>query len=127
MNGDAYLSVCKKMMQKFPKAKKIAVTLRGSISASHNSWAGILYDGKKMFKSKDYQITHIVDRVGAGDSFMGGLIYGILNNPKDDQTSLDFAVAASCLKHTIKGDANLVSVDEVNKLMNGDSSGRINR
>ena len=97
------------------------------ISASHNSWAGILYDGKKMFKSKDYQITHIVDRVGAGDSFMGGLIYGILNNPTDDQTSLDFAVAASCLKHTIKGDANLVSVDEVNKLMNGDSSGRVNR
>ena len=80
-----------------------------------------------MFKSKYYQITHIVDRVGAGDSFMGGLIYGILNNPKDDQTSLDFAVAASCLKHTIKGDANLVSVDEVNKLMNGDSSGRVNR
>ena len=80
-----------------------------------------------MFKSKDYQITHIVDRVGAGDSFMGGLIYGILNNSSDDQTSLDFAVAASCLKHTIKGDANLVSVDEVNKLMNGDSSGRVNR
>ena len=127
MNGDAYLSVCKEMMQKFPKAEKIAVTLRGSISASHNSWAGILYDGKKMFKSKDYQITHIVDRVGAGDSFMGGLIYGILNNPSDDQTSLDFAVAASCLKHTIKGDANLVTVDEINKLMNGDSSGRVNR
>lgn len=127
INGDAYLSVCKKMMQKFPKAEKIAITLRGSISASHNSWAGILYDGKKIFKSKEYQITHIVDRVGAGDSFMGGLIYGILNNPKDDQASLDFAVAASCLKHTIKGDFNLVSVDEVNKLMNGDSSGRVNR
>ena len=127
INGDAYLSVCKEMMKKFPKAEKIAITLRGSISASHNSWAGILYDGKKMFKSKEYQITHIVDRVGAGDSFMGGLIYGILNNPKDDQASLDFAVAASCLKHTIKGDFNLVSVDEVNKLMNGDSSGRVNR
>ena len=79
INGDAYLSVCKEMMKKFPKAEKIAITLRGSISASHNSWAGILYDGKKMFKSKDYNITHIVDRLGAGDSFMGGLIYGILN------------------------------------------------
>ena len=127
INGDAYLSVCKEMMKKFPKAEKIAITLRGSISASHNSWAGILYDGKKMFKSKDYQITHIVDRVGAGDSFMGGLIYGILNYPNDDQVALDFAVAASCLKHTIKGDANLVSIDEVEKLMNGDNSGRVNR
>ena len=127
INGDAYLSVCKEMMKKFPKAEKIAITLRGSISASHNSWAGILYDGKKMFKSKDYNITHIVDRVGAGDSFMGGLIYGILNYPNDDQVALDFAVAASCLKHTIKGDANLVSIDEVEKLMNGDNSGRVNR
>ena len=127
INGDAYLSVCKEMMKKFPKAEKIAITLRGSISASHNSWAGILYDGKKMFKSKDYNITHIVDRVGAGDSFMGGLIYGILNYPNDDQAALDFAVAASCLKHTIKGDSNLASIDEVEKLMNGDSSGRVNR
>ncbi len=127
INGDAYLSVCKEMMKKFPKAEKIAITLRGSISASHNSWAGILYDGKKMFKSKDYNITHIVDRVGAGDSFMGGFIYGILNYPNDNQVALDFAVAASCLKHTIKGDANLVSIDEVEKLMNGDNSGRVNR
>lgn len=127
INGDAYLSVCKEMMKKFPKAEKIAITLRGSISASHNSWAGILYDGKKMFKSKDYNITHIVDRVGAGDSFMGGLIYGILNYPNDDQAALDFAVAASCLKHTIKGDSNLASIDEVEKLINGDSSGRVNR
>ena len=127
INGDAYLSVCKEMMKKFPRAEKIAITLRGSISASHNSWAGILYDGKKMFKSKDYNITHIVDRVGAGDSFMGGLIYGILNYPNDNQVALDFAVAASCLKHTIKGDANLVSIDEVEKLMNGDNSGRVNR
>ena len=127
VNPDAFLSVCKEMMKKFPKAKKIAITLRGSISASHNSWSGILYDGKKMFKSKNYQITNIVDRVGAGDSFMGALIYGILNYTNDDQTSLDFAVAASCLKHSIKGDANLVSIEEVERLMNGDSSGRINR
>ena len=115
------------MQQKFPKSKKVIITLRGSISASHNIWSGVLFDGKKMFKSKEYQITHIVDRVGGGDSFMGGLIYGLINFPEDDQTALDFAVAASCLKHTIKGDANLVTIAEVQKLMNGDVSGRVVR
>ena len=74
-----------------------------------------------------YQITHIVDRVGGGDSFMGGLIYGLLKYPNDDQKALDFASAASCLKHTIKGDANLVTVEEVEKLMMGDASGRVVR
>mgnify|MGYP005631483859 FL=1 len=127
MNSEAFLSVCNQMMKKFPKAKKIIITLRGSISASHNSWAGILYDGKKMYKSIQYQITDIVDRIGGGDSFMGGLIYGFLNYPNEDQKALDFAVAASCLKHTIKGDVNLVKVEEVEKLMNGNSSGRVNR
>jgi 2-dehydro-3-deoxygluconokinase len=87
----------------------------------------VLYDGSTMFESKQYQITHIVDRVGGGDSFMGGLIYGLLTYPNDDQNALDFAVAASCLKHTIKGDANLVTVDEVAKLMGGDASGRVAR
>jgi 2-dehydro-3-deoxygluconokinase len=127
MNSEAFLSVCNQMMKKFPKAKKIIITLRGSISASHNSWAGILYDGKKMYESIQYQITDIVDRIGGGDSFMGGLIYGLLNYPNEDQKALDFAVAASSLKHTIKGDVNLVKVEEVEKLMNGNSSGRVNR
>ena len=127
INSEAFLSVCDQMMKKFPRAKKIIITLRGSISASHNSWAGILYDGKKMYKSIQYQITDIVDRIGGGDSFMGGLIYGFLNYPNEDQKALDFAVAASCLKHTIKGDVNLVKVEEVEKLMNGNSSGRVNR
>mgnify|MGYP000070502462 FL=1 len=127
MNSEAFLSVCNQMMKKFPKAKKIIITLRGSISASHNSWAGILYDGKKMYESIQYQITDIVDRIGGGDSFMGGLIYGFLNYPNEDQKALDFAAAASCLKHTIKGDVNLVKVEEVEKLMNGNSSGRVNR
>ena len=127
MNSEAFLSVCNQMMKKFPKAKKIIITLRGSISASHNSWAGILYDGKKMYESIQYQITDIVDRIGGGDSFMGGLIYGFLNYPNEDQKALDFAVAASSLKHTIKGDVNLVKVEEVEKLMNGNSSGRVNR
>ena len=114
------------MMEKFPRAKKVITTLRGSISASHNTWAGVMYDGKKMYKSPTYQITHIVDRVGGGDSFMGGLIYG-LNTYNDDQKALEFAVAASCLKHTIYGDANLVTVAEVEKLMEGDASGRVAR
>jgi len=127
INSEAFLSVCDQMMKKFPRAKKIIITLRGSISASHNSWAGILYDGKKMYESIQYQITDIVDRIGGGDSFMGGLIYGFLNYPNEDQKALDFAVAASSLKHTIKGDVNLVKVEEVEKLMNGNSSGRVNR
>jgi 2-dehydro-3-deoxygluconokinase len=86
-----------------------------------------LYDGSTLFKSPEYQITHIVDRVGGGDSFMGGLIYGLLTFPDNDQHALDFAVAASCLKHTIMGDANLVTVEEVEKLMGGDASGRVSR
>ena len=123
----AFLSVCQQMMEKFPRAKKVITTLRGSISASHNTWAGVLYDREKMYETRQYQITDIVDRVGGGDSFMGGLIYGLLTYPEDDQNALDFAVAASCLKHTIKGDANLVTVSEVEKLMGGDASGRVAR
>ena len=127
VKAEAFLSVCKQMMAKFPRAKKVITTLRGSISASHNTWAGVLYDGKKMYETRQYQITDIVDRVGGGDSFMGGLIYGLLQYPDDDQNALDFAVAASCLKHTVKGDANLVTVEEVQKLAGGDASGRVAR
>ena len=127
VKAEAFLSVCQQMMKKFPNAKKVITTLRGSISASHNTWAGVLYDGETMFKSPEYQITDIVDRVGGGDSFMGGLIYGLLKYPEDDQNALNFAVAASCLKHTIMGDANLATVSEVEKLMGGDASGRVAR
>ncbi|MDA9069259.1 sugar kinase [Algibacter sp.] len=127
VKAEAFLSVCQQMMTKFPRAKKVITTLRGSISASHNTWAGVLYDGNNMYETRQYQITDIVDRVGGGDSFMGGLIYGLLKYPEDDQNALDFAVAASCLKHTIKGDANLVSIAEVEKLMGGDASGRVAR
>ena len=80
-----------------------------------------------MYESKQYQITNIVDRVGGGDSFMAGLIYALLNYPNEDQRALDFSVAASCLKHTIQGDVNLVTVQEIEKLMGGDVSGRVNR
>jgi 2-dehydro-3-deoxygluconokinase len=123
----AYESVGKQLMAKFPKAKKVIITLRGSISASHNSWSGVLWDGKQLFQAPNYQITHIIDRVGGGDSFMGGLIYGLNTYEGDDQKALNFAVAASCLKHTIKGDFNQVTVDEVEKLMGGDASGRVSR
>ncbi len=127
VKAEAFLSVCQQMMEKFPRAKKVITTLRGSISASHNTWAGVLYDGKTMYESPTYQITHIVDRVGGGDSFMGGLIYGLKKYANDDQKALNFAVAASCLKHTIKGDANLATVEEVEKLLSGDASGRVAR
>lgn len=127
VSAEAYKSVSEQIMQQFPRCKKVITTLRGSVSASHNSWSGVLWDGKTLFEAPTYQITHIVDRVGGGDSFMGGLIYGLLTWPGNDQKALNFAVAASCLKHTIYGDYNRVSVDEVIKLMEGDASGRVAR
>ena len=120
-------SVCTQMMAKFPRAKKVIITLRGSINANHNTWGGVLFADGKLYESKRYDITHIVDRVGGGDSFMGGLINGLLTYTGDDQRALEFAVAASCLKHTIYGDFNLVSVPEVESLMGGDGSGRVQR
>ena len=127
VNALEFESVCKQMMNKFPRAKKIIITLRGSINANHNTWGGCLYAGGKLYQSKRYDITHIVDRVGGGDSFMGGLIYGLISFPGDNQRALDFAVAASALKHTIYGDFNLVTIAEVEQLMKGDGSGRVSR
>lgn len=127
MDGKNYLPVLKELMQRFPRCQAAITTLRGSISASHNTWSGVLYDGETLFETRTYQITDIVDRVGGGDSFMGGLIYGLLTYPGDYQSALDFAVGASCLKHTIYGDANLVTVEEVKKLIEGDGSGRVSR
>jgi 2-dehydro-3-deoxygluconokinase len=119
-------SVCRQMTRRFPRAGKIILSLRGSINADHNTWGGCLWDGKKLHISPRYDITHIVDRVGGGDSFMAGLIYGLLTY-NDDARALGFAVAASALKHTIFGDFNQVSVSEVENLMKGDGSGRISR
>ncbi len=127
VEAEAYRSVSQQIMARFPRVKKVITTLRGSINANHNSWSGVLYDGKNLFEAPTYQITHIVDRVGGGDSFMGGLIYGLLTYEGDDQKALNFATAASCLKHTIHGDYNLATVDEVEKLMGGDASGRVSR
>ena len=123
----AYESVSRQIMERFPGCKKVITTLRGSVNANHNSWSGVLWNGNVLYEAPTYQITHIVDRVGGGDSFMGGLIYGLLTWPEDDQKALNFAVAASCLKHTIYGDFNRVSVGEVEKLMGGDASGRVAR
>ena len=122
-----FQSVGEQLMARFPRAKKVIITLRGSINANHNTWGGVLWDGKTLYQSPRYDITHIVDRVGGGDSFMGGLIYGLLTYAPDDQKALNFAVAASCLKHTIFGDYNQVTVAEVENLMKGDGSGRVSR
>jgi 2-dehydro-3-deoxygluconokinase len=126
VDAGEFESVCKQLKQKFPRAGKIIITLRGSVNASHNTWGGCLYSDK-LYQSRRYDITHIVDRVGGGDSFMGGLIYGLLTCAEDDRKALDFAVAASCLKHTVYGDFNLVTVQEVETLMKGDGSGRVVR
>lgn len=126
VNAAEFESVCTQLMARFPRIKKVIITLRGSINANHNTWGGVIYSDNQLKVSRRYDITHIVDRVGGGDSFMGGLIYG-LNNYDNDQQALDFAVAASCLKHTIYGDFNMVSVEEVEKLMEGDGSGRVSR
>lgn len=127
VDAGAYVSVSQQIMQRFPKVRQVITTLRGSVSANHNTWSGVLWDGQKLYEAPVYQITHIVDRVGGGDSFMAGLIYGLITWPDDQQKALEFAVAASCLKHTIYGDFNRVTVEEVMKLMQGDGSGRVAR
>ena len=126
VDAAAFRSVCTQLMARFPRANKVVITLRGSINADHNTWGGVLFDGETLYRSPRYDITDIVDRVGGGDSFMGGLIYGLLTYD-DDQRALNFAAAASALKHTIYGDFNMVSVAEVENLMKGDGSGRVAR
>ena len=117
LNKEGYKSVAKQLADRFG-FEKVAITLRTSLSASDNDWAGMLYDGENYCFSKEYHL-HIVDRVGGGDSFGGGLIYALLNG-KDSQSTIEFAVAASALKHSIEGDFNRVTVSEVEKLAGGD-------
>lgn len=124
VNHEGYRDVAKQLADRFGFSK-VAITLRTSISANDNKWAAMLYDGNECYFSKQYTM-HIVDRVGGGDSFGGGLIYACLQNMKP-QEIIEFAVAASCLKHSIEGDFNQVSVDEVKKLAGGDASGRVQR
>jgi len=123
---DQYKALSQKVLTKFPSMKLLAITLRESKSADHNGWSACLNDGNNFYLSRKYDITDIVDRVGGGDAFAAGLIYGLLNY-ESKENALEFAVAASCLKHSIIGDFNRVSVDEAEKLMGGDASGRVQR
>jgi 2-dehydro-3-deoxygluconokinase len=127
VDADKYRFVCEGLAERFPNLQTVAITLRGSLSASHNTWSGVLWTGDGFYMAPTYDITHIVDRVGGGDSFCAGLIYGLRTYGGDRQKALDFAVAASCLKHSIFGDFNLVTVGEVEKLVGGDVSGRVSR
>jgi 2-dehydro-3-deoxygluconokinase len=126
VSSESYRYVSEKLAERFPNLKTVAFTLRGSLSATHNTWSGVLWDQGAFYDTRTYDIEYIVDRVGGGDSFTAGLIYGMLRYA-DRQSTLDFAVAASCLKHSILGDFNQVSVAEVEKLMKGDASGRVAR
>jgi len=126
LDVEKYRQMSEAVMREFPHLKMLAITLRESRSASHNSWSACLHDGKSFLVSRKYEITHIVDRVGGGDAFSGGLIYGLLSL-ESRQEALEFAVAASCLKHSIPGDFNRFTVEEVKALMKGEGSGRVER
>lgn len=146
VEADHYRYVCEKLAERFPSLKTVSITLRGSISASHNTWSGVLWvrpakspEGERseptgeqsrragFYVAPTYDILPIIDRVGGGDSFMGGLIYGLRKYTDDPQKALNFATAAACLKHSLPGDFNAVTVAEVETLMGGDASGRVSR
>ena len=126
LQTERYRELTDRVLDLYPDIKKIAITLRESHSANHNGWSAVLNNRKEFLISKKYEIHNIVDRVGGGDSFASGLIYGI-NNLADDKESLEFAVAASCLMHSIPGDLPLLSVEEVKSLAGGATSGRVQR
>lgn len=125
LNPEKFQEASKEMMQRFPKIKKVVITLRNSINASHNLLGACMYSDR-LYVSENYDLTHIVDRVGGGDSFFAGLIYGLISFEGNDQMALNFASAASSFKHTVYGDFNIAQAEEVLKLMSGDGSGRIN-
>jgi 2-dehydro-3-deoxygluconokinase len=125
ISAHGYENVAAQLCEKFD-LRYVSISLRGSISATANDWGGMLYDGKKCYTSRKYRIDYIVDRVGGGDAYSSGIIYGIMTG-QDLQETVDFAAAASCLKHSIHGDFNLVSFKEILALMSGDGSGRIQR
>ena len=124
-DAEGYKEIFKQMRETFG-FKTVVTTLRESFSATHNGWKALIYDGKEFYTSKRYDIEPIIDRVGGGDSFSGGIIHGLLTKPNQAE-ALEFAVAASALKHTIPGDCNLVSTEEVEALAGGDASGRVQR
>ncbi|MBU4428340.1 MAG: sugar kinase, partial [Verrucomicrobia bacterium] len=126
LDSSQYKALAEKVLQSFPNLKMIAVTLRESHGADHNGWSACLHDRNQFLLSRKYDITDIVDRVGGGDAFAAGLIFGLIAGRKPED-ALNFAVAASCLKHSIPGDFNRVTVDEADKLCGGDASGRVQR
>jgi 2-dehydro-3-deoxygluconokinase len=126
LDTNKYKALAEKVLAAYPNLKAIAITLRESKSASHNGWSACLHNGKEFLLSRKYEITHIVDRVGGGDAFAGGLIFGLLNLPSH-QEALEFAVAASCLKHSIPGDFNRFTRAEVEGLLKEGGSGRVQR
>jgi len=126
LDRNAYRALAEKVLSAYPNLKMLAITLRESKSASHNGWSACLHDRKDFLLSRHYEITNIVDRVGGGDSFAGGLIFGLLNLPAHAD-ALEFAVAASCLKHSIPGDFSRFSRDEVEQLLKSGGSGRVQR
>lgn len=126
VSAERYLTVVRDLTKRFPNLRKIGITLRGSISASHNTWNAVLYDGKQLYSTTKYDITNVIDRLGTGDAFTGALIYCLLSR-KNDQAALDFATAASAMKHSIPFDPNLVSVQEVESLLSEGGGGRVQR
>ena len=126
VSPEKYSDVASQLMKRFPNLKKVCITLRGSISATHNTWSAVLYNGTKLHRTAKYDITDIVDRLGSGDAFTGALIYCLLEG-KSDQDALDFATAASALKHSILFDPNLVSVQEIESLVREGGAGRVQR
>jgi 2-dehydro-3-deoxygluconokinase len=127
VEAEKYRFVCEALAKRFPNLQAVAVTLRGSLSASHNTWSGVLWTKGGFHTAPVYDILPVVDRVGAGDAFNGGLLHGLRAYPGDPQKALRFAVAASCLKHSVPGDAGIVTAAEVEQLMAGDASGRVSR
>jgi len=127
VSAEAYRGLTRKVKKAYPNLSVVAVTLRASRSADRNGWSAVLDGQKGFFTSRDYDIDDIVDRVGGGDSFSAGLVFGLTEWPEDEGKALEYAVAASCLKHSISGDFNLVTRSEVEGLMGGDASGRVKR
>jgi 2-dehydro-3-deoxygluconokinase len=126
LETEKYKKLTEKVFELYPNVKKVAITLRESHSASFNGWSGVLNNGKEFFHSRQYEIRNIVDRVGTGDSFAAGLIYG-LNALNSDKEALEYAVATSCLKHSIPGDFAILTVKDVMGLVQGSGSGRVQR
>ena len=126
ISGDTFETACASFKKSYPNIKKVATTERNSISSSHNKLKGLLWNGKQLHQSREYDLTHIVDRVGAGDAFMAGLVYGMLNK-KEDASTIEFATAAGAFKHSVEGDVNVASAEEIETLVKGENIGKLLR